>query len=92
MEKQANVCCQADNMEIFHSFVQSSDEAIILTNSKNKVIFWNKKAEDVFQYSEDEIYNKEIAILIPEKYSTCLQTLQRSNSYSTSSTPSRCTK
>jgi protein-histidine pros-kinase len=52
----------------FRSVVQSAADAIILTDEHTKIIFWNKGAETIFGYKEDEIAGFEFASLMPEAY------------------------
>jgi PAS domain S-box-containing protein len=37
-------------------------------NEKGEIMFWNKAAEKMFGYSEEEIIGKPVTILIPEEY------------------------
>lgn len=44
----------------FRSVVQSANDAIILTDGKNDIIFWNKGAQVIFGYPEEEVLGKSI--------------------------------
>jgi PAS domain S-box-containing protein len=48
------------------SIVESSDEAIISKTLDGIITSWNKGAEDLFDYSREEVVGKSITILIPK--------------------------
>ena len=50
----------------FRSLAQSAVDAIISINSEDKIIFWNKGAERIFGYSEEEVVGRSVIMLIPE--------------------------
>jgi PAS domain S-box-containing protein len=52
----------------FRSVVQSAADAIVLMDENGKVIFWNKGAEAIFDYREDEVAGIQFESLIPEAY------------------------
>ncbi|OEC84891.1 hypothetical protein A9507_14470 [Methanobacterium sp. A39] len=52
----------------FRSLVELANNSIILTDSKGKIILWNKSAQRMFRYSENEILGKPISILFPDEY------------------------
>src|SRR5262245_4599613 len=52
----------------FRSVVQSAADAIILADETGKIVFWNKGAETIFGYIEDEILGAQIETLLPETY------------------------
>lgn len=52
----------------FRSVFQSAADAIILADEAAKIVGWNKGAEHIFGYSEDEILNSPLQILMPESY------------------------
>jgi PAS domain S-box-containing protein len=47
------------------AIVESSDDAIVRKNLKGIIQSWNKGAERIFGYREDEVVGKPITILIP---------------------------
>ena len=52
----------------FRSLVELANNSIILTDSNGKIILWNRSAQRMFGYSEDEILGKSISILFPAEY------------------------
>ena len=52
----------------FRSLVELANSSIILTDSNGKIILWNRSAQRMFGYSENEILGKPISILFPEEY------------------------
>ncbi|HLB71504.1 MAG TPA: PAS domain S-box protein [Candidatus Methanoperedens sp.] len=52
----------------FRSVVQSAIDAIILADSDGNIISWNKGARIVFGYEEEEVLDKPLTILMPERY------------------------
>ncbi|MFP4459605.1 MAG: PAS domain S-box protein [Candidatus Zixiibacteriota bacterium] len=57
------------NQELLNAIAQNAQDAIIMADNSGKVIFWNKKAEDIFGYSFEEAKGKNLHSLIaPERY------------------------
>lgn len=52
----------------FRSVMHSAHDAIISTDSADKIIFWNKGAEVIFGYNERETFGKTLEFLMPESY------------------------
>ena len=53
----------------FEEAVQSALDAIIVIDSKDRIISFNPAAEDIFGYSADEAIGKKMAnLIVPEKY------------------------
>jgi PAS domain S-box-containing protein len=57
---------QASEMR-FRSVAQSALDAIISVNANDEITFWNKSAERIFGYSEEEVLGKPVSILVPEQ-------------------------
>jgi PAS domain S-box-containing protein len=53
---------------IFRSIAESAIDAIVSTDSDDKIIFWNKAAEKMFGYSRQEVLGRSVSLLIPERY------------------------
>jgi PAS domain S-box-containing protein len=49
----------------FRSVVQLANDAIILTDGKNDIISWNKGAQVIFGYLEEEVLGKSIQHIMP---------------------------
>jgi PAS domain S-box-containing protein len=52
----------------FRSVVQSATDAIVLADGQGHIIFWNKAAERMFLYSEQEIIGQSLTKIMPERY------------------------
>jgi len=55
--------------ERFRSVSQSASDAIITMDSVGNTVLWNRGAEGIFGWSEDEIIGKPITCLMPERFS-----------------------
>ena len=54
--------------ERFRSLVQSATDGIISADSKGNIISWNRGAENIFGYKEEEVMVKSLTMLMPEQY------------------------
>lgn len=54
--------------EQFRALTQTANDAIITINVKGIVLGWNRGAEQIFGYSEEEITGKELRIIIPQQF------------------------
>jgi DNA-binding NtrC family response regulator len=52
----------------FRSVVQSAGEAIVLSDDHGRILFWNKSAEKVFGFTDDDIVGASVDSLFPESY------------------------
>jgi len=59
---------QLKNEEQFRVLTQTANDAIITINVKGIVLGWNRGAEKIFGYSEEEITGKELKVIIPQKF------------------------
>jgi two-component system sporulation sensor kinase A len=50
----------------FRSIIESASDAIILAEQDTKIIAWNKGAEALFGYTEEEAIGEDVDIIIPE--------------------------
>ena len=61
--------------EKFRSISASAMDAIIMIDSEGKVTYWNKAAEDIFGYSNQEILGKDLhETLTPQHYGESIRT------------------
>ncbi len=73
LKKQAstlNACMPSTKYTALTSqlIVESAPNSIILINSKGEIAFANNQTEKLFGYAKNELTNKAIDILIPERY------------------------
>ena len=52
----------------FKSITESANDAIISANSNGEIQSWNKAAENIFGYSEEEVLGGALTAIIPEQY------------------------
>ena len=57
--------------ELWRAGVQNSNDAIITTDDGDKIIFWNKRAQEIFGYLEEEVKDRSITRLITERQVGC---------------------
>lgn len=69
MSKIKDTSSKKMSKEIFNIMVTAAKDAIVMIDNNGKVSFWNKSAEKIFGYSEEEILNKDLhEILTPKLY------------------------
>lgn len=67
--KHARSLKEIQNSEAkFRSVIQSASDAIFLIDQEGKVTLWNKAAQTIFGYDENEILNSSITSLMGTKY------------------------
>ncbi len=52
--------------ERFRSVVQTAADAIFCINQQGNIVFWNKEAENIFNYSDNEVVNKPAYMILSE--------------------------
>ncbi len=52
----------------FRSITQSATDAIISADSDDNIISWNKGAQTIFGYTEEEALGKSVTIIMPKRY------------------------
>lgn len=64
--------------ERFRSVTESASDAIISVDSSGTILSWNRGAETLFGYSQDESAGQSLAMLLPERYrAICTNGLKR---------------
>lgn len=56
-----------ESEEKFRAVSQSAVDAILIANLDGKIIFWNRGAENMFGFSEEEALNKDFSILMSKQ-------------------------
>lgn len=66
------------NLQYLKNILHTSESAIMMVNHNEKFIAWNKGAEQIFGYTEDEVLGKSSSLLLPEgeKYTSELSMIQ----------------
>ena len=52
----------------FRSVMESATDAIVLADSNEKIIGWNRAAQAMFGYSADEVLGQPVTMIMPERY------------------------
>lgn len=63
--------------DIFHVIVESSPNAIVVTDDRGKIILFNSQAEKIFGYNRKEIINQPVEVLVPGRSSEDHRKFQR---------------
>lgn len=53
--------------KLFTTIIETSSDAIYILDKDDRIISWNKGAEEIFGYSQEEIIGKSNTVLIPEE-------------------------
>jgi PAS domain S-box-containing protein len=54
--------------ERFRSVAQTASDAIITIDTSGNIVFWNRVAETMFDYSSDEAVGKQLTFLMPQQF------------------------
>ena len=65
--KSSETALRASEMR-FRSLAESANEGIISIDAHSRIVFWNRGAQDVFGYWEDEVRGQPVQMLMPERY------------------------
>ncbi|MEW6068230.1 MAG: diguanylate cyclase [Nitrospirota bacterium] len=57
-----------ESEEKIRAIAQTAADAIISADSDGNIIFWNRSAQTIFGYMEEEILGRPLTILMPERY------------------------
>jgi PAS domain S-box-containing protein len=52
----------------FRSITESANDAIISANATGCIVTWNRAAEQIFGFRQEEVTGKPLTMIIPEKY------------------------
>ncbi|WP_246469512.1 bifunctional diguanylate cyclase/phosphodiesterase [Cohnella nanjingensis] len=52
----------------FRSVIESANDAIILSDYRGVIISWNQSAQHIFGYAEQEVLNRRLEVIIPDRY------------------------
>ena len=52
----------------FRSVVQTATDAIVLADSRGNIIAWNRAAQIIFGYPEEEVLGQPLTMVMPERY------------------------
>ena len=61
-----NALCESE--ERFRSVLESATDAIILADGSGNIISWNRAAQCLFFYTEEEVVGKPLTLLMPARY------------------------
>ncbi len=66
---------------LFSSIIESSDDGIICNAPDGKIVSWNRRAEKLYGYKQEEVIGKDISIIVPpekkEELRLILEKLER---------------
>lgn len=65
--KTSEVALRASEMR-FRALAESANEGIVSIDDHSRIVFWNRGAQDVFGYWEDEVRDQPVQMLMPERY------------------------
>ena len=57
-----------ESEERLRSFMEQANDAIFICDSRGILLFWNRKAEDLYGYTADEILGKPNSIIVPRRF------------------------
>ena len=57
-----------ESEERLRSIMQIANDAVFMVDSSGKIIFWNRKAEELYGYATDEVLGKPFSTIVPKRY------------------------
>ena len=54
--------------ERLRSFMEQANDAIFICDSSGTILFWNRKAEELYGYTADEIIGKPNTMIVPQRF------------------------
>jgi PAS domain S-box-containing protein len=64
--KQADAALR-ESEERFRSIMENANDTILFVDSKGYIRFWNRKAEELYGYTPDEVLGKPHSVLVPKR-------------------------
>lgn len=58
----------SESEERFRSVVQSTSDAVVISEGTGRIVFWNSSAERMFLYEEDEVLGQPLTMIMPFRY------------------------
>jgi PAS domain S-box-containing protein len=58
----------SESEDRFRSVVQSATDAIVIGDSDGRIVSWNRAAEAMFGYTEQEVLRQPLTLLMPQRY------------------------
>ena len=52
----------------YRRLLECASDGIVSLNSSGKIIEFNRKAEEIFQFSKKEVIGKSLSIILPQYY------------------------
>ncbi|MCX5895569.1 MAG: PAS domain S-box protein [Proteobacteria bacterium] len=56
-----------ESEERLRSVMQNANDAIVFVDSSGNIKFWNRKAEEIYSYTADEVLGKPFSIIVPKQ-------------------------
>ena len=57
-----------ESKEQYRAVIQTAVDAVISADHSGKVVSWNRSAQTIFGYEEEEVLGRQLTILMPERY------------------------
>ena len=57
-----------ESEERYSILLECASDGIVSLNSRGKIIEFNRKAEEIFQYTKDEVLGRNLSIIVPKYY------------------------
>jgi len=67
LQTSLNLTMLKDSEERFRSVAETANEAIVCADSDLRITFWNPGAQVMFGYRADEVLNKKLTLMLPER-------------------------
>lgn len=57
-----------ESEEKFRALTQTTPEAVVIADGEGYIVFWNQSAQAIFGYSQEEVINRPLTLLMPARY------------------------